>query len=116
MVAPCYNRGMNPEVESHSEPERQESLADRVFTFLGLMILCGGGLLVFQTVRVLWSEWFIQATDISDRRTIEVVRGHFLTGIVCLTSGAFFIRKRWLLGGMLLLMAIWIFLGSAGER
>ena len=107
---------MNLDSAISDKSERPESMAGRVFTFFGLMIFCVGGLLAFQSGRILFSEWFIQATDISDRRTIEVVRGHFLTGIVCLTAGAFFVRKRWLLGSMLLLMGIWIFLGSAGER
>jgi|GEM_PF-6583766 hypothetical protein len=40
----------------------------------------------------------------------------FLTGVICLTAGAFFVGKCWLVGGVLLLMAIWIFLGSGGDR
>lgn len=107
---------MNLDSELDPQPKRQESMADRAFTYLGLMIFCWGGLLTFQSGRVLASEWLIRATEISDSRMIDVLRSHFLTGVICLTAGAFFVGKRWLVGGVLLLMAIWIFLGSGGDR
>jgi hypothetical protein len=108
---------MKPDSPDIPESERSAGLADQVFTFLGLMLFCGGGWLACGAGQALGNEWlFKEGTGATDWLMIDVARCHLLTGIVSLTSGAFFVGKRWLVGGLLLLMAIWIFLGSVGDR
>jgi len=90
---------MNLDSELDPQPKRQESMADRALTYLGLMILCWGGLLTFQSGRVLGSEWLIRATEISDPRTINVLRSHFSDGSHLFDGGSFLRRQMLARGG-----------------
>ena len=100
----------------YSEPLRQ-SLANRAFTFLGLMILCGGAILTVMAVRFLWSEsWSENPSDAERSAPVAIVRLLLLTGIACLGSGAFIVSKRPLIGGLLLLVAVGVYLSIAGDR
>ena len=95
----------------------RETLLDRVFTFLGLALVCGGGMLAFSADTHLWKGiWPDTPADAEQLATASFCWPLLLIGTTCVAAGGLFVGKRRIFGGLLLVVAVAAYLAFADSR